>query len=139
MNGLNKVQFIGNLGGDPNVMNFENGGSKAAFTIATQDGYKDQAGQWQTVTDWHRVYATGKTAETVAKYFNKGMRVYVEGKLKTRSYQDKDGNTKYVTEVRMTDFMFLSSKGDTGAQTQQQPQAQTQAPLEQKDDDDLPF
>jgi single-strand DNA-binding protein len=142
MNGLNKVQFIGNLGQDPNVMNFENGGSKAEFSIATQDGYKDQTGAWQTVTDWHRCYATGKLAETVAQYFNKGMRVFIEGKLKTRSWKNDAGATQYITEVRVTDFMFLSSKNDNAgggqATTSQTQKSQTDLPS-QKEDDDLPF
>lgn len=140
MDGLNKVQFIGNLGQDPNVVTFDNGGKKADFSIATQDGYKDQNGQWQKVTDWHRCYAGGKLAETIEKYFTKGMRVFVEGKLKTRSWQDQQGNTRYVTEVRVTDFMFLSSKRDDAGAGQSYTQPQNQQTVEnEKDDDDLPF
>lgn len=134
MNGLNKVQFIGNLGQDPNIVAFENGGKKAEFSIATQDGYKDANGNWQKTTDWHRCYASGKLADTMEKYFTKGMRVYVDGKLKTRSWQDQQGNTKYITEVRVTDFMFLNSKGES-VQGQTQPEILTQ----ETKDEDLPF
>lgn len=139
MNGLNKVQLIGNLGQEPNVINFENGGLKAEFSLATQDGYKDQAGQWQTVTDWHRCYAVGKLAETIEKHVTKGMRIYVEGKLKTRSWNDPQKGTQYITEVRVTDFMFLSSKKEDNGQgytTQEQPQNNAN---NGKEDDDLPF
>lgn len=110
MNGLNKVQLIGNLGQDPTITNFDNGGKKAEFSLATQDGYKDANGNWQNTTDWHRCYASGKLAETVEKYFKKGMRIYVEGKLKTRTWQDQQGKTKYITEIRVTNFIFLEKR-----------------------------
>jgi len=139
MNGLNIVQFIGNLGQDPTVVTFENGGTKAEFSIATQDGYKAQDGTWVKTTDWHNCYATGKTAETVAKYFKKGMRVYVEGKLKTRKWQDKDNNTRYKTEVRIYDFIFLNNKEQAETENQTDLKDTGDFHNSNKADDDLPF
>lgn len=134
MKGLNKVTLIGNLGGVPQITNFENGGKKAEFTIATQDAYKEQGtGEWKEITDWHRCYATGKLAETIEKYLEKGMRIYLEGKLKTRSWDDAQKGKQYVTEVKVMDFMFLTGKKDDGMT------ATPTAKVSDKEDDDLPF
>ena len=97
---VNKVILIGNLGKDPEVRHFENGGVLASFPLATSESYTDrQTGEKKENTDWHDVVLWRGLAEVAEKYLHKGTKVYVEGKLKKRSYQDREGNTRYVTEV----------------------------------------
>jgi single-strand DNA-binding protein len=150
---VNKVILIGNLGKDPDVRHFENGGSVASFPIATTESYKNKETGEKVVmpTDWHNISirrpGLAKIAET---YLKKGQQIYVEGKLRTRTYE-KDGDTKYITEVVVDEFTMLGSKADneTAVQETAQPQAKVMATakknkaepkLEDKTiDDDLPF
>ncbi len=96
---VNKVILIGNLGKDPEVKHFDNGGVVAKYSIATNESYKDKAGEWQKKTEWHDIVAWNKEAERAEKYFKKGMMVYVEGKLTHRKWKDDQGNNRYTTEV----------------------------------------
>lgn len=138
MKGLNRVEFVGHLGQAPVITKFENGGKKAEFSLATSDGYKDNDGNWQDSTDWHNCFATGKLAEVIENYFQKGTKVYLEGKLKHRTYDDKDGIKRYVTEVRVTDFMFLTTKQKLD-EVRYLEQADGDTSKSGSDDDDLPF
>lgn len=106
---VNKVILIGNLGKDPEVRHFENGGVLASFPLATSESYTDrQTGEKKENTDWHDVVLWRGLAEVAEKYLHKGTKIYVEGKLKKRSYQDRDGNTRYVTEVVGEEMTILS-------------------------------
>lgn len=108
MNALkNKVQLIGHLGQDPEIVNMENGNKLAKFSIATSDSYKNAQGEKVEDTQWHNVVAWGKTAEIVENYLNKGKQVAIEGKLTHRSYETKEGEKRYVTEVRCNELLML--------------------------------
>ncbi len=108
MNALrNKVQLIGNLGNDPEIINLESGKKLAKMTIATNDSYKNDSGEKVTDTQWHQVIAWGKTAEIIEKYLTKGKEVAIEGKLTHRSYEDKAGEKRYVTEIVANDLLML--------------------------------
>ena len=131
--GLNKVQLIGHLGGDPELRD-ANGTPVVSFSVATNESYKDQSGNLVERTEWHRIVAWRKLAEVMAEYLRKGSKVYIEGKLQTRSYDDKDGIKRYSTEIVASEFMFLDSKSD-GGQRAAQPAPETPA----GDDDTLPF
>ena len=104
----NKVQLIGNLGMDAEIVNLESGKKLAKFSIATNEVYKNQKGERVTNTDWHNLIAWGKTAELVEKLLVKGSEVAIEGKLTSRSYEDKDGVKRYITEVVVNEFLLLS-------------------------------
>lgn len=108
MNALrNKVQLIGHLGNDPEISNLESGKKIAKMTIATNESYKNDQGEKITDTQWHNVVAWGKTAELFEKYATKGKEVAIEGKLTHRSYQDKNGEKKYFTEVVANELLLL--------------------------------
>ena len=106
----NKVQLIGNLGQDPEIINLESGRKLAKFSIATNETYKNQKGEKVTDTQWHNIVAWGKTAEIIENYLTKGKEVAIEGKLTSRSYDDKEGNKKYITEVVCNELVMLGSK-----------------------------
>jgi single-strand DNA-binding protein len=106
----NKVQLIGNLGNDPEIITMESGKKLAKFSIATNDTYKNAQGERITDTQWHNVVAWGKTADIIESYVTKGKEVAVEGKLSHRSYDDKDGNKRYTTEVVCNELLLLGSK-----------------------------
>lgn len=103
----NKVQLIGNLGNDPEIINLESGKMLAKFSIATNDNYKNAKGEKITDTQWHNVVAWGKTAEIIEKYVTKGKEVAIEGKLTTRSWEDKDGMKRYITEIVCNELLML--------------------------------
>lgn len=110
MNNLrNRVQLIGNLGMDPEVKKLDSGRMLAKLSLATSDSYKNSEGEKVTDTQWHNLVAWGKTAEIAEKYLKKGNRVVVEGKLVSRSYEDKEGIKRYVTEVVVSEFLMLGS------------------------------
>jgi single-strand DNA-binding protein len=111
MNALrNKVQLIGNLGNDPEVITLDSGKKLAKFSIATNESYKNAKGEKVTDTQWHNVIAWNKTAEIVEKYLVKGNEVAVEGKLTSRSYEDKEGVKKYITEIVVNELLMLGGK-----------------------------
>ncbi len=106
----NKVQLIGNLGNDPEIITLDGGKKLAKFSIATNETYKNQKGEKITDTQWHNIVAWGKTAEIIENYVTKGKEVAVEGKLTTRSWDDKEGNKRYITEVVCNELVMLGSK-----------------------------
>lgn len=122
--------LLGNLGTDPEVRQTSNGNLVANISLATQDKYKDSQGQVQKETEWHRLVVWGKTADVAQKYLKKGSRIYVEGKIQTRSYQDKkSGETKYSTEVKVFQLLLLDPPPQNQGQGQRpMNQGQAQAP-----------
>lgn len=112
MRGLNKVTLIGNLGNEPNIQTLEGNIKVAKFSLATTENYKDSNGQNQSSTDWHNIVLWRALADLSEKYLHKGSSVYVEGKLKTRSYDDRDGQKKYVTEIIAEQIILLDKKTD---------------------------
>lgn len=106
----NKVQLIGNLGKDPEIINLESGTKLAKFSLATNETYKNQKGERITETQWHNIVAWGKTAEIIETYLTKGKEVAVEGKLTNRSWEDKEGQKRYMTEVVCSELVMLGSK-----------------------------
>lgn len=110
---INKVTLIGRLGKDPVVKHFQNDNAIAEFSLATTESYKDKEGKWQEITDWHNIKVPNKfMAERAEKNLKKGSMVYIEGKIRTRSYDDKDGNKRYVTEVVVEQFRMLDKRTD---------------------------
>lgn len=146
---VNKVILIGNLGKDPEVRHLENGAVVANFSIATSEVYTDKAsGVKKENTDWHDVVVWRGLAEVAEKYLKKGYKVYVEGKLKKRSWQDKEGNTRYTTEIVADEMTILSRpEGSERTSEAQAPYSQTGTPpppskideLLSDDNNDLPF
>lgn len=144
---VNKVILIGNLGKDPEVRHLENGAVVANFSIATSETYTDRTtGERRENTDWHNIVLWRGLAEIAEKYLRKGQKIYIEGKLKTRSWQDKEGNTRYTTEV-VADEMTMLSRADQNAPTSSAPYSSAGTPEQpskvddiiNKDSDDLPF
>ena len=106
----NKVQLIGNLGNAPEVKTLESGKKMARFSVATSESYRNAKGEKVTETQWHTLVAWGKVAEIVEKYLTKGKEVAIEGKLINRSYNDKEGNKKYITEIQVNELLMLGTK-----------------------------
>ncbi len=106
----NKVQLIGNLGNAPEIITLDSGKKLAKFSIATNETYKNAQGEKITETQWHNVIAWNKTAEIVERYLEKGKEVAIEGKLTSRSYDDKEGNKRYITEIVVNELLMLGSK-----------------------------
>lgn len=104
----NRVQLIGNVGNDPEIKTLENGKKLAHLTVATNDRYTNDKGEKVEQTEWHRVTAWGKTAEIIEKYVVKGKEVAIDGKLTHRSYDDKNGEKKYITEVVVNEILLLN-------------------------------
>ena len=144
---LNRVQLIGNLGADPELRTTGAGTSVVNLSLATSRSWKDRDGVQQEKTEWHRIVAFDKRADTLAQYTRKGSKLYVEGSLHYGSYEDKDGVTRYTTEIRVDDFMFLDSKGaetptSAPARTARPTRTPALVPEDGEDDpfqDDLPF
>ncbi len=109
----NRVNLIGNLGVDPEVRHFDGGKTVANISIATSDSYKNPDGEKVTNTQWHKLVAWGSTALFVEKYLKKGNEIAIEGKLVHRSYEDKEGNKRYVTEIMVNEILMLRSKNDS--------------------------
>lgn len=149
MRDINKVILIGRLGKDPEVINFESGTKKTSFSLATGESYTNRNGEKIENTEWHNIVMWRKLAEIGEQYLRKGDPVYIEGKIRTRSYDDKDGNKRYITEIEVDNLSMLGSRNDreNNNNTQQSysapaPQAKP-APKPAVDDvsfeDDLPF
>lgn len=143
MAGVNKVILIGNLGKDPDVITFENGVKKASFPLATTESYKNREGNRVEQTEWHNVVLWRGLAEVAEKYLSKGNPVYIEGKIKTRSYE-VEGVKKYITEIYADNMTMLGRKESSGDQQRETPPpADTnQYPEASPDEgttDDLPF
>lgn len=111
---INKVILIGNLGKDPEVRNTQSGTAVASFSIATSERRKGQDGKNENATEWHNIVAWDKLAEICKEYLRKGMTVYIEGKLQTRKWQDKDGHDRWTTEIVARDMKMIGGKGGSG-------------------------
>lgn len=136
---VNKVTLIGRLGKDPEVRTLDSGTNIAKFSIATDESYKDKNGEWQTQTEWHTVILWRGLAERAEQGLRKGYLVYVEGKLTSRSWQDDQGNTNYITEIRGNYFRVLQ-KETNGNKAQAAPPSNKTAPAAaDTGGDDLPF
>lgn len=114
MASVNKVILIGNLGRDPEIRYLPSGDAVANFSIATTEKWKDKSGEMQEQTEWHRIAFFGRQAEICGEYLRKGSSVYVEGRLQTRKWTDKDGNEKYSTEIRGDRMQMLGGRGGGG-------------------------
>ena len=112
--GVNKVILVGNLGADPEVRQSPNGSVVANLNVATGESWKDQQGQWQERTEWHRVVLFGRTAEVARDYLRKGSKIYLEGRLQTRKWQDKNGQDRYTTEIVANDMQMLDRAAGGG-------------------------
>lgn len=139
---LNKVQLIGRLGQDPEVRTLNTGVKFSTFSLATSESYKDKSGQKVEKTEWHNIVVWKQLADIVERYLNKGDLVYVEGKIETKKFTDKEGNDRYMTQINGFNLTMLGSKSKpevAGASTSkpQTPPA-SQAPA-QEEEDDLPF
>lgn len=139
-NGVNKVILIGNLGKDPEITTFENGVKKAAFSLATTESYKNREGQKVDQTEWHNVVMWRGLAEVAESYLKKGNQVFIEGRIKTRSYDDKDGNKRYITEILADNLTMLGGRRE-GAEYQDAANQQAEVPDVSiaAEEDDLPF
>ena len=114
MASLNKVILIGNLGADPEVRYTASGSTVANFRIATSEQWNDRNGERQERTEWHRIVVWGRQAETCGEYLRKGRSVYVEGRIQTREWEDKDGNRRWTTEINADRVLFLGGRGEGG-------------------------
>lgn len=146
MAGVNKVILIGNLGADPEVRHLQNGASVANFRIATTETYKDKTtGEKREQTEWHSIVAWRGLAEITERFLRKGSKVYIEGKLRTRKWQDKDGIERYTTEVHADEMNMLDranpAAGGENANRPATTTSATPAPAQLRDEevDDLPF
>lgn len=145
--GVNKVIIIGNLGNDPEQKSLPSGDPVTNITVATSESWKDkQTGQQQERTEWHRVVFFKRLAEVAGQYLKKGSKVYIEGALRTRKWQDKSGQDRYTTEIVASNMQMLDSKGGDNQQAHQAPQQQSgyqqAAPQQQTPAgnlDDIPF
>lgn len=145
MASVNKVILVGNLGKDPEVRYMQNGDAVANITIATTDTWKDkQTGEKKEATEWHRVVFFRKLAEIAGQYLKKGAQVYVEGSLKTRKWQDKEGQDRYTTEIVADTMKMLGSRQSTSDALLEQPANAPESPAPSAApsgsfDDDIPF
>ena len=114
MASLNKVMLIGNLGKDPEVRYTTSGTAVASFSVATTDKIKNKSGEWEEKTEWHNITLWARLAEIAGEYLSKGKTVFIEGRLQTRKWQDKDGRDRYTTEIVGEKMQMLSPKGDGG-------------------------
>ena len=145
--GVNKVILIGNLGQDPEVKYMPNGNAVANITVATSESWKDKnTGEQVNKTEWHRVVFFRRLAEIVGEYLHKGSKIYIEGKLQTRKWQDKNGKDNWTTEIIANEMQMLDSRGQGEAPSQQRPAQQQSAPAQAAPapvnndfDDDIPF
>ncbi|MCW3083265.1 MAG: single-stranded DNA-binding protein [Bacteroidetes bacterium] len=135
MAGINKVILVGNLGKDPEVRHLEGGASVANFTLATTESYKDKNGNRTDQTEWHNIVVWRGLADVAEKYLKKGMTIYLEGKIRSRSWEDKENIKRYTTEIVADTFTILSSKKDNNSSSGNDDQG-THIP---KTGDDLPF
>ncbi len=136
MASLNKVLLIGNLGRDPEIRYTGSGTAVASFSLATSERFKNKGGEWEERTEWHNVTFWGRLAEIAGEYLAKGKTVFIEGKLQTRKWQDRDGKDRYTTEI-IGEKMLMLSKKDNGSEGDQPPDSFEQAPV--PSGDDIPF
>lgn len=148
MASLNKIMLIGNLGKDPEVRATPSGQMVANFSIATTEKWKGKdSGQWEEKTEWHNIVVWGKLAELCREYLHKGRPVYIEGKLQTRSWDDKEGKKRYTTEVLAQTIQFLGARSDSASAPagrpassgNSEPSFAQSAPPAFNEEDDIPF
>jgi len=153
MAGINKVILVGNLGKDPEIRTFENGSKVAQFSLATTESYKDKEGNWQEQTEWHNIVLWRYLADKAENSFKKGTRIYLEGKIRSRSWEDKDNNKRYITEILGDKVLLLDKKEGGGYQTPPPPMEEpgvsnvsksdnntkAEPQIENSPEDDLPF
>jgi single-strand DNA-binding protein len=140
--GVNKVILVGNLGADPEVKYMPNGNAVANVTLATSESWKDkQSGEQKDKTEWHRVVFFRRLAEIAGEYLKKGSQIYIEGKLQTRKWQDKNGNDRYTTEIIANEMQMLGGRGGGSADFGASSSAAAPAAAATVDefDDDIPF
>ena len=142
--GINKVILVGNLGADPEVRYMPSGSAVTNLSVATSESWKDkQTGEQKERTEWHKVAMFGRLAEISAEYLRKGSQVYIEGRIRTRKWQDKDGNDRWTTEVIADEMQMLGGRGGGGAPARGDSQSQSPAPQRAAEpdefDDDIPF
>ena len=139
MAGVNKVILVGNLGADPEVRYLNTGTAVANFRMATTQNIKNREGEREARTEWHRVVAFGRLAEISGEYLNKGKQVYIEGRLRTRSWDDRDGNKRWTTEIIATSMQMLGSPGDQKATEGEIPDFEGAPDSGGDQEDDVPF
>ncbi|MCY4043089.1 MAG: single-stranded DNA-binding protein [Candidatus Dadabacteria bacterium] len=147
MRGVNKVTIIGNVGSDPEMKYTASGAAVANFSIATNESWTGKDGQKQERTEWHRIVAWSRLAEICGQYLAKGSPVYVEGSIRTRQWEDKEGNTRHTTEIHARDIQFLGSGGREGGGHEggggRRREDRSDAPVvdipDNNMDDDIPF
>jgi single-strand DNA-binding protein len=140
MAGINKVILVGNLGKDPEVRYLEGGTAVANFSLATSENYKDKtSGERRTVTEWHNVVVWRGLAEIAEKYLKKGNQVYIEGKLRTRKWQDKDGKERYTTEIVGDNMQMLGKKDDNSSISTSGSPDTPEVDIKNDKTDNLPF
>jgi len=138
--GINKVILVGNLGADPETRYMPSGSAVTNLRLATSESWKDkQTGEQQERTEWHRVAMFGRLAEIAAEYLRKGSQIYVEGSLRTRKWQDKDGNDRYSTEIVANEMQMLGGRADQSAPARSAPEPATAGPDDDVFNDDIPF
>ena len=140
--GVNKVILVGNLGADPDMRYTPGGAAVCELRLATNESWTDRSGQRQERTEWHRIVVWGKRAEVVSKYLSKGRQIYVEGRIRTRSWDDKEGNKRYTTEIIANDVQFLGGGGKGGEQQEDgppPPEPDYGGGFGGNPDDDIPF
>jgi single-strand DNA-binding protein len=140
MASVNNVILVGNLGQDPDLSYLDSGTAKATLSLATNEKWKNKQGEDQEKTEWHRIIFWGRLAEICGEYLRKGREIYVEGKLQTRKWEDRDGNDRYTTEVVGFSMQMLGGRGDGGqsSPTTSRPTPPGPADLPEPDDD-IPF
>jgi single-strand DNA-binding protein len=138
MAGVNKVILIGNLGKDPEVRYLDSGVAVANFSLATTESYKNKEGERVSQTEWHNIVLWRGLAEVAEKWLKKGSSVYIEGKIRSRKWEDKEGNTRYTTEILANNMTMLGKKEDSSAEKTETTPEQESIPQEEKGDD-LPF
>jgi len=139
---VNKAILIGNLGKDPELRYTPSGKAVATFSLATTERWSGDDGQKNESTTWHNIVAWGKQAEVINEYLKKGRQVYIEGRIQNRSYDDKEGNKRYISEVVVQNFQFIGNKGDragAGPSDPGMPNDVPSGPGPGGDDEDLPF
>jgi single-strand DNA-binding protein len=139
---VNKVILIGNLGKDPEVRYAQSGKAVTTFTLATNESWNNKDGQREERTEWHRVVVFGKLAEICGQYLQKGKQVYIEGRLQTRSWEDREGNKRYTTEVVASNMVMLSKAGSGPSDSMAPPidsNAYESSGPSGTPDDDIPF
>ena len=142
MSGVNKVILVGNLGSDPQIRYTPQGTAVANFSVATTEKFTNKNGERESRTEWHRIVAWSKLAEICSEYLKKGKQVYIEGRIQTRQWDDKEGKKRSTTEIIANNMVMLGRAGDAGDVAPQEFQADeetTQEPAAAKNEDDLPF